>query len=281
MSYRRIAIQIVAASLLAMGCGASHSRPAKADDTQPLEIPEAQRTSVERSRRLGQQVFEQDSISARATDAIRSKVQNIDPRVRGWIALENGGEWTVPFLTRDGDTLGRIYQVKFKSFLDGSPEVEITDPPVAVEEIVGKMYAARETATQQQIQACSDRYNTVVLPATNLGREGWLVYLLAATTEPNVVVSGGHHRFLVSPDGTKVLDHFQFTKACLNLPFPKVERGERVGAMMITHLTSDTPTEMHVFLSLLHQTPLYVGVVEPRAIWAVDGSHVRLIANKD
>jgi hypothetical protein len=30
------------------------------------------------------------------------------------------------------------------------------------------------------------------------------------------------------------------------------------GAYM-THIVSDTPTETHVFLSLLHQTPFYVG----------------------
>ncbi|MGC4067451.1 MAG: hypothetical protein QM784_22950 [Polyangiaceae bacterium] len=281
MSLTRILLQIGLASLVTIGCGASQHKQGASEDSGPLEIPAAQRPNVERSRQLGQEIFEQDSISARATDALRSKVKTLDPRTRGWLTLKNGEQWTVPFLIRDGNALDVLYRVKFKNFLDGSPEVEISDPPTPADDGIGKMFAARETAMQQQFQACSDRYNTVVLPATALGKEGWLVYLLAATTEPNVVVSGGHHRFLVSPDGTKILDHFQFTKACLNLPFPKVERGERVGAMMITHLTSDTPTEMHVFLSLLHQTPLYVGVVEPRAVWAVDGSRVRLIATKE
>jgi hypothetical protein len=96
-----------------------------------------------------------------------------------------------------------------------------------------------------------------------------------------VVVAGGHHRFVMSPDGGTVLEHFQFTKACLTIPARKAENGERVTGTVLTHLTSETPTEIHVFLSLLHHFPLYVGVVEPRAVWAVKGPHIELIATKE
>ena len=75
--------------------------------------------------------------------------------------------------------------------------------------------------------------------------------------ERGVIHAGGHHRLLVSPDGRRVLSQFAFTKACLTMK-PDIAEDERLASVVVSHLVSDTPTEMHVFLSLLHRQPIYV-----------------------
>ncbi|HEY5960335.1 MAG TPA: hypothetical protein VIV60_27465 [Polyangiaceae bacterium] len=266
---------------LAIGCQPSGRGASSAEDSKPLPIPAAQISSVGRAQRLGQLLFAHDSIGARATDAVYRKFHTIDSRVHGWLTFKSGDDWTVPFLANDNGATKILYRVNFRGFLDATPQVDVLDNAEPLDERTSRMFAARETASRQDVQRCSRTYNTVVLPATEAGQQGWLVYLLAATTEPGAIVSGGHHRFVISSDGGTIIDHFQFTKACLTMPAPKVKKGERVSGTMVTHLTSETPTEMHVFLSLLHHLPIYVGVVEPRALWAVNGSRVELIATKD
>jgi hypothetical protein len=266
---------------LAIGCQPSSRAASSAAHSEPLPIPASQISSVGRAQHLGQLLFAHDSIGARATDAVYRKVHALDSRVHGWLTLKNGDDWSVPFLGNDNGATKILYRVTFHGFLDAAPQVDVLNNPETLDETTSRMSAARETATRQDIQRCSKTYNTVVVPATEAGQDGWLVYLLAATTEPGVIVSGGHHRFVISSDGGTVIDHFQFTKSCLTIPAPKVAKGERVSGSMVTHLTSETPTEMHVFLSLLHHLPFYIGVAEPRALWEVNGSRIELLAKKD
>jgi hypothetical protein len=267
--------------MLAFGCQPTSSTAKAPSDSESMPIPNEQRPSVSRAQRLGRMLFEHDSVGARATDAVHRRVHTLDSRVRGWLTLRSGDTWTVPFLTDDDGAVGVLYRVQFRGSIDSSPEVQVLDSPEPVDDTVIRMFSARETAKKQAVQFCSKTYNTVVLPATEFGQDGWLVYLLAATTDPEVMVSGGHHRFVISPDGRTVIERFQFTKACLTMPVPRVGAGEKVAGAMVTHLTSQTPTEAHVFLSLLHHVPIYVGVVEPRALWEVKGSRIELIATKE
>lgn len=248
---------------------------------RPIPPPAALQPSVTWAKHLGRMLFEHDSVAARATDALMARLTSPDPRVRGWLEIQDQNGWVVPFLTDAGGSISALYRVRFETFLDPAPRVEIVDPPEPVDETTARMFLARQTAAHQTVAHCSKNYNSVVIPGQELERDGWLVYLLAATTEPGVLVAGGHHRFLVSPDGGTVIEHFQFTKACLTIAPPELDSKERVAASIITHLTSATPTELHVFLSLLHRRPVYVGVVEPRAFWRVDGTEIALLATGD
>jgi hypothetical protein len=272
---------ILMAVALSVGCQPSGHGKTASDEAPRPPIPTTLLPGVSQAQRLGLLLFVHDSIGARATDAVHRKQRNFDPRVRGWLTLRSGEGWVVPFLTNDGGAIAALYRVRFASSADAEPEVEVLDNPEPVDETIARMFDARETAKHQSFRVCSNHYNTVVLPGAEIGQDGWLVYLLAATTEPGVVVSGGHHRFLVSADGRNVVDHFQFTKACLTLPAPKPPAGARVTGAMITHLTSETPTEVHVYLSLLHHMPFYVSLPKTRTLWEVDGRDIELIATQD
>ncbi len=68
---------------------------------------------------------------------------------------------------------------------------------------------------------------------------------------------GGHYRFLVSPDGGRILSGGR-------LPPPSCLAGERTSeghaavAFMVAESASAIPTEIHVFLSLRQDLPLIV-----------------------
>jgi hypothetical protein len=102
----------------------------------------------------------------------------------------------------------------------------------------------------------------VVLPGALLGERGHLVYALAATIEPNEVVIGGHHRFLVSEDGNTVLKEQPLSKSCLTL-----ERQGNIDWFTVSSLMP-FPNESHFFVSLLYRAPLYLAI--GRRLWEID-----------
>jgi hypothetical protein len=47
---------------------------------------------------------------------------------------------------------------------------------------------------------------------------------------------------------------------------------------VITHIISETPIETHVFVSLLHKVPVYVGTA--RGVWRVEGDRIAFIKER-
>ena len=135
------------------------------------------------------------------------------------------------------------------------------------------MFLARQTAVSALRTPCSEVYNTVVLP--NDGAEAaWTVYLLAATQEPEKIVVGGHVRVLVREGGMQIVDSQELSRSCLTLAPPP-----DAVALIVTHVLDEHPIETHVFLSLLHQTKLYV--VTETAMWSVDQGEIELLMDGD
>jgi hypothetical protein len=59
--------------------------------------------------------------------------------------------------------------------------------------------SVKDLARKAGLELCASPYNAVVLPASLRGETGWLVYLLAATTEPGRKILTGHLRVHSSP----------------------------------------------------------------------------------
>jgi hypothetical protein len=171
-------------------------------------------------------------------------------------------------------------RVAFPDGIEGAPVLEQPTAPAPLDARDTAMVVARQTAAGQPFMICSDRYNTVVLPASTVGKNGWLVYLLAATTKPGVVVFGGHHRFLITPDGRSALEHQPLSRSCLTSPPPEMPPGARLESSFVTHLVTDTPTEVHVFLSLSHRLPIVVGVAHRNELWRVEGRRIGYLGRR-
>jgi len=246
---------------------ASNSDSIKEIQVQP--IPATRSNAVQQASKIGELLFERDQLAARATDAVMAKTKGKpDARVTGWV-LSDASLPSVYFVGDDHGSLTAIYEVTFAA---SRPMVIALPKGTPLASDLSLQFAALLKAQAAKIGRCSETYNAVVLPGSVSGETGWLVYLLAATDEPGVIVFGGHHKVHVSADAKSILSVTPFSKSCLNVGPPPTDHGKTVAGAAVTHLVSDIPAETHVFLSLLHRQPIYVGT--SLGSWRVEGDEI-------
>lgn len=137
-------------------------------------------------------------------------------------------------------------------------------------------YRARSLALESITRPASRRYNCVIL--SDPEGDGFLVYALAATTEANAVMVGGHYRFSISRDGQRLERSDELFKSFMVLSTkPKdMPTGASIAALTMTTLVSDMPLETHVYLSLLHRMPFYVGTPDEH-VWKVENGKMEVV----
>jgi hypothetical protein len=84
---------------------------------------------------------------------------------------------------------------------------------------------------------------------------------------------GGHFRFLVSPDGRRILSGGRLPPpSCLAGEL--TSEGHRAVALAVAEPQSPIPTELHVFLSLRRQLPLIVLTQPEGTRWLVSNGSI-------
>lgn len=261
----RLPFPLLLAGVLALGC--THAGEAKGGKLQSAPIPPDLQTHVEEARKLGRAMYEQDIVSAKATDVLLAA--NLLPgngRVQGWVTRQWPDGWIVDFLAMNGDTATITYRVRFKP--DGStPELTDFEPSLPADEETAAMYRARQNAIAALPDRCTQAVNPVILPGELIGKKGWLVYVLASTTEPGVLILGGHVRLFLSQDGQKVQENFPLYERCMAL-----EMDQAAFAAFISHRRTDWPLESHVFTSLLYSKPIFVRTA--RGLWKIEADQI-------
>jgi hypothetical protein len=245
--------------------------PAGADEK--YEIPAQYRQAVDLANRLGEALYLHDAAAARASDElVRRGIYRSDKRVRGWLTDRVGDSQSVDvmFLGDEKDLLP-LYRVRVPEG-DGGPQFEVLDPAMPLEAERRARWKARAVAIDklnERKDLCSEQYNIVVLPADLLGDKLVRVYMLAATTEPDLMVAGGHFLYTFSANGS-LKSQRNFTKACFNVPLTgEKEKGE-LAAVTLTHLLDPTPTELHVFLNRNYGKAIYLGTTDNSLMWIID-----------
>ncbi|HEX3758078.1 MAG TPA: hypothetical protein VHW23_05210 [Kofleriaceae bacterium] len=240
---------------------------------EPVEPPAHVRKALHDAEMLGQAIWRFDTAAARASDALTECFPDKrlpDPQMFGWVVTDDGadsGALHVHFLGAAGADLEVLYRVRIGG--GGMPPVvEVMDPPIALAPHVRGPATALRRARKAPVPRVNAPYNEVVLPAELVGQAGWLVYALAATTNPEEMLVGGHTRIKVSADGTTVEEIFPFTRTDLRVP-----AGKEVAMTTLTHIVSATPLEHHVFLGLLHKQ--YLRVLTELGAWDVE--HGRIV----
>jgi hypothetical protein len=94
------------------------------------------------------------------------------------------------------------------------------------------------------------------------------IYFIGESPLAGGIVFGRH--FKIS-NGSVV----KSTKTCYVTPPPP----SNALAAFITHLLSETPTEFHVFLSLLHGNPIFVGI--NKEVWKVENGVITYTKKKE
>jgi hypothetical protein len=245
-------------------------------------MPEDLRDEVKRASALGVQMYLQDAASWIGTDVLASHVPDIGASgVRGWITAREAGadmrpsdRWLVTFYN-DEEPPKISFRIHVpESMKQAEATFEKVDPPQTPPKGMDTLIRARQTAMRALGQPRTP-INTVILPAEAIGKKGVLVYLLAATTKPRMVVLGKHHRVVVSPDGSTVVEMTPLSKTDVVIPLdnPDAPPGAKAGGIFVTHIVTDAPLETHVFASLSHKRiPIYV--VTSRGLFRVVGDRI-------
>ncbi|MGZ9099963.1 MAG: hypothetical protein ACXW3O_09690 [Brevundimonas sp.] len=237
---------------------------------EPVPIEE---WSLEKVSAMGKAIYRQDVAAWVSTDALIAHLAGSQPPsgMAGWIVVDEGEGQRVRYLRDDGGALRAAFDVMVREGRAGP--VEVVD--VVLSDVEKGQFRARQTALQNVGRLrCGPRPNTVVLDDPD--SDGWLVWLLAATADANIVPMGGHYRFRISADGSTVLRRDMLSNSCLNMPREQPGADNQPVGLGVTQIVSSGPVETHVFLSLQNRIPIYVMAGEDR-LFEVAGAEIRKI----
>lgn len=138
---------------------------------------------------------------------------------------------------------------------------------------------ARTTAERSSVDRCDVPYRSIVLGDAENNASNIAVYLIASPPVTAGIMGGRHFRVETNSEGTQVVSVTPSTRGCLFIPTNQgLPPGATPVGVTISHVLSPAPTEFHVFLSLLHNKPVYVGTEV--GTWKVDGGAISLIASQ-
>ncbi|MBD3666564.1 MAG: hypothetical protein HUJ16_01295 [Kangiella sp.] len=252
-------IIIIALLTTLWGCQTS---PKKNPRNVPLFYTPEQILKIQFSEQAGHLIWVKDSMAWIATDKIQEELDLSSVKnPKGWIVhLDPEGKHRVSFYREKDD--GQMLSYADVFYDDNLEFTKLQINPIrALTVKEQQMLAALSTASDNITEACSENLNTVVLEE----EAGWNVFLLTATTEPDVIPIGGAQRILVSQDGQNVIEKEHYSRACTKLE--PMMKGAKLKDAFMTHLIDDVPSPIHVFTSLSYGIPLMV--VTPIGAWTV------------
>jgi hypothetical protein len=242
--------------------------------------PQVQDFDQDVAEKLGRQIYEQDVISWVATDVLFAQELDLSQYpIRGWVVEEGEEGATVTFVGIEGsEEPFAIFEIRLEEVSE--PIFRKREDRSLTESQLAR-FRARNLALDAIEKPCSERYNPVVLEHPT--EDAFLVYALAATTDPDAVPVGGHYRFSISKDGKTLLRSERLSASCLTLDKTPEDMppGASISALTMSHIVSERPLEVHVFLSLLHEMDFYV-IAEKAVIWRIsEGKMRRVVADSE
>lgn len=261
-----------AAALLGPAAASAQTQPQSAPGPAPDPV-QVEAWPIARTSEIGTALFVQDRAASRATDVLLARLGGKNPDgLIGWIVVERGRDQLVRFLTGTPEAPKSGYDILVDRNGRAGAVIETVGADLPEDQLA--RFNARNTAADNiGALRCAARYNSVVLkdPDSN----GWLVWLLAATTEPDKILLTGHYRFHISADGRTVQKREQLSNSCLDMDrSDATQNGQTIG-LFTSIVVAAQPLEIHVFQSLLNHLPIYVSSVASNKIWSVDGARIR------
>ncbi|MDB9823465.1 hypothetical protein OAC89_07190, partial [Deltaproteobacteria bacterium] len=224
---------------------------------------------------LGEKIYKQDLLAARATDILFAQNLNLNEYpVRGWLVEQNNKKDEVIFIGEYDKEYRGVFRISFKNSVAG--KFSKLDQEKLTEEQLCQ-FRARTLALKNIDQPCSQKYNVVILK--DIDGDGYLVYALASIADPDVIVVGGHYRFTISEDGKTIEQKDKLFKSCLILDKtpPELKKGDELAAYTMSHVVSNTPVEIHVFLQMQNK-PFYLITPDER-MWFIEKGLIYSLKN--
>lgn len=262
------------------GCATSH--PAQSPSSSPggvhpaaEPVPPEYRAAIETSERIGLDIYRRDHAASRTTDILRQLPgAPSSQESAGWLTKDIGNDvYRVVYLQGSKDDLRAWAEADYHVGSDSIVKPHLISPPRPLSPDEMPLARAVQTAMASEWLRCAEHYNVVVRPA---GSEDASihVYLLPARITMDSFPQSGFHDFSVSADGSKVIDHYSQTKACIEAT-ANPPSGAKLQGLVATHLTSPAPTAFHVFMSLDYAMPVYTVTVDNGLLWTIDKGRIR------
>jgi hypothetical protein len=221
----------------------------------------------------GRSLTAYDAAAWHATDAVLA-LKPAQGVIGRYIARKTETGWIVVF-GRFNETKD-AFLIYYEATQGSEPKqftVKSNDPPKADTEFYYIAAKAIEF-TLQNSHLEKRPYNTYVLPQDS----GQLyVYVLPAQTVADVYPLGGDTRYLVSADGSTIIETRQLHKSILEVKH-SVPPGSKPAGGYHTHVLTDTPEDTDVFHVLRQKQPLPEAVGTKSGIYMVqiDGTIKRM-----
>jgi hypothetical protein len=217
----------------------------------------------------GRNLAAYDAAAWRASDALQEKVPK-RAGVARYIARKTDRGWTVAFGRLDAAR--DRFLIAYEATQGKEPDhfdVKELDPPREDTGFFRSAAKAIEAGLKDftaHFEGQQRPYNVAVLPADK-GRL-W-VYLVPAPTKPGVWPLGGDVRYLMSADGTKVIEKRQLHKSVIENEPPEGKDQEQAAGIH-THVLDDTPEDTDVFHVLTREPRVPELLVTGKFVFAVE-----------
>jgi hypothetical protein len=236
MSWDKLRVVIRTILLFLLSCCTA---VALAEKTAPLSREQLAEISAR-----GRMLAEYDEAAWHATDAVMSTHPKQDNDTR-FVCRKADATWTCVFGRLAADKL----LIDYEALQASATEFQIKhhEPPM---EDTGFFFAAVRamiTAGNDFQKTAEKRpYNPTVLPAHS-GQ--FYVYIVPALTKKGIYPLGGDARYLVSTDGSTIVEKRQLHKSILETN-QQVPAGTKFGGGFHIHVITETPEDTDVFYVL-------------------------------
>jgi hypothetical protein len=234
-----------------------------------LAADNAEEAAIERAIVRGKHLYDYDEAALLGSDALTTRLTpEARAQLRGVVVEPVGDSLRATYYGLHGDDPFSIYTAVYKDEAVASDHATAPGENTRLSNTALELYRARAAAEGAPRLSCSDRpANVVVLPPETPGGPV-AVYRLTPQVEDASYPFGGHSRVEVT-DG-KVGASREFTRGCLLMDLrPQGGRGE---ALVVSHVLDPQPTEIHVFISLTLQQPVFV--ITGERLWLVQGAKI-------
>jgi hypothetical protein len=219
----------------------------------------------------GRALYEYDQASWHATDTVQAMNPPRESLGR-YIARKIDSRWTVSF--------GHLNESRDKFLI----YYEADQGPTAQDFAAKKLEPPQEDTTfylsaakaidlaLHDFRAEKRPYNVAVIPAPS---DQLYIYVMPAQTKTGIYPLGGDARYLITADGTTILEKRQLHKTILENSTASLPKDTKTAAGFHTHVLSDVPEDTDVFYVLTREprVPEYVGTLSKKIfIITTDGT---------
>ena len=269
MSRARLGRIAAALALLLASMASANDAVPTDHESQALRTSELQGVNLYRADRTAW--LTTDQLMDQGLVGRNGKPKRIPGKPTGWITAPTAtpSVWSVAYLSEvDGQQVAFADgTVDFASEPLASLRENTTPRPLEADEIL--QLRLRDDARRREWMSCSRAaYNTATLPD---GEGGWAVYLMPPVVAEGVYPLGGFHRFGYDAQGG-FKEHYSHTRSCLSHDESQAPEGS-VAAIMVSHITSPLPNEIHVFMNLSYGLPVFVISPDGR-LWKIEGGRI-------